>query len=499
MKTIAIYCRQSIDKLDSVSIEAQIEQCKRYLDSDNYEVYFDKGWSGKHISRPKMNQLVQDIKNDKISKVIAYRLDRISRNIVDFGNLLTLFSEYNVDFASATENFDTSTPIGRAMVYIVMVFAQLERETIAARIKDNYKFRSSTGKYFMGGNVPFGYESQKAIVDGKKASIIVPDENNAKILEDIFDAFIAGESLYNIAHKLNINGIRTASNKMFYENAIRRILQNITPCAADEKIYNYLFSLGYKISNPVEDFTGDNGMCIFFKNKNRNEENDISEHVVVVGIHKPIIQSEKYIRAQILLGKNSKTMSKKRSKQSFLAGLCTCVECGKSFGLKSSSRYKYYCCRGRQTTGMCNNRLYIRADEFEKAVIEQCINYLNQFSHTKEEVELEQIPDNTNSIALIEQQIANLIENIGKGNSVVDELLTNKITSLQNQIDSFRVEKEKEIVGKVEAREINDLKSIFQDFDSLDIDKKILNIRKIVKNIEITKDEEVKIYYLIKP
>ena len=159
----AIYARQSIERQDSVSIDAQIEQCKSRINSANVKEYSDVGYSGKNIKRPQFEQLLKDVQNGIITTVISYRLDRISRSITDFANLLNLFEKHNVQYISATEQFDTSTPMGRAMIYIVMVFAQLERETIAGRIEDNYRYRAKLG-HFMGGNTPFGYSSRNNFV-----------------------------------------------------------------------------------------------------------------------------------------------------------------------------------------------------------------------------------------------------------------------------------------------------------------------------------------------
>ena len=109
---IGIYARQSIEKKDSVSIEAQIEKCQSYFGNNaEYKIYKDAGYSGKNINRPQFTQLLEDIKSGLIDKVIAYRLDHISRSIADFSQLLIMFDKYNVKFVSATENFDTDTPM----------------------------------------------------------------------------------------------------------------------------------------------------------------------------------------------------------------------------------------------------------------------------------------------------------------------------------------------------------------------------------------------------
>ena len=128
-RTMAIYGRQSVDKKDSISIESQIEFCQYELKGESYRAYTDKGFSGKNTDRPKFQELIRNIEQGLISTVIVYKLDRISRSIIDFAKMMELFQRYNVEFVSATEKFDTSTPMGRAMLNICIVFAQLERET----------------------------------------------------------------------------------------------------------------------------------------------------------------------------------------------------------------------------------------------------------------------------------------------------------------------------------------------------------------------------------
>ena len=166
----AIYARQSVDKKDSISIESQIEFCKYELKGGNCKEYTDKGYSGKNTDRPKFQELVRDIKRGLIAKVVVYKLDRISRSILDFANMMELFQQYNVEFVSSTEKFDTSTPAGRAMMLMVSVFSQLERETIAERIRDNMRELSKTGRW-LGGTAPTGYTSvrtEKMNINGKK-------------------------------------------------------------------------------------------------------------------------------------------------------------------------------------------------------------------------------------------------------------------------------------------------------------------------------------------
>lgn len=130
-----IYARQSVDRKDSISIESQIDFCKYELKGGSCRVFKDKGYSGKNTDRPEFQKLLGEIRKGKVRRVIVYKLDRISRSILDFATMMELFQEYDVEFVSSTEKFDTSTPMGRAMLNICIVFAQLERETIQKRVR----------------------------------------------------------------------------------------------------------------------------------------------------------------------------------------------------------------------------------------------------------------------------------------------------------------------------------------------------------------------------
>jgi DNA invertase Pin-like site-specific DNA recombinase len=165
----AIYTRQSVFKEDSISVESQVEYCLHETRGDAYKTYPDKGYSGKNIDRPHFQEMLQDIRNGLIETVVVYKLDRISRSILDFANLMELFQQYNVNFISTTEKFDTSTPMGRAMLNICIVFAQLERETTQQRVTDAYYSRCQKG-FYMGGRIPYGFKKVPAVIHGVKSS-----------------------------------------------------------------------------------------------------------------------------------------------------------------------------------------------------------------------------------------------------------------------------------------------------------------------------------------
>lgn len=154
---VAIYSRKSKYTGKGDSIGNQIQMCKDYIENlyknkkIEYSIYEDEGFSGKNTNRPEFQKLLNDIKKEKFNVLICYRLDRISRNVADFSSTLDELQVYGVDFVSIREQFDTTSPMGRAMIYIASVFAQLERETIAERVRDNMielaKKRAMVGRF----------------------------------------------------------------------------------------------------------------------------------------------------------------------------------------------------------------------------------------------------------------------------------------------------------------------------------------------------------------
>ena len=165
----AIYARQSVDRLDSISIESQIEFCKYETRGAPYRVYQDKGYSGKNTDRPGFQEMLAAIRRGEIKRVICYKLDRCSRSLLDFANMMEEFQHCKVEFISCTEKFDTSTPMGRAMLSICIVFAQLERETIQQRVTDAYHSRSQKG-FYMGGRIPYAFTLEPYAILGKRTS-----------------------------------------------------------------------------------------------------------------------------------------------------------------------------------------------------------------------------------------------------------------------------------------------------------------------------------------
>lgn len=161
----ATYGRKSIysDKSDSVSNQQLM--CREYIDLkysgsiDSFDCFQDEGFTGANTNRPGLQLLLNNIENGLIDALVVYQLDRLSRDVKDFANIYSILEEHNVMFISIKENIDTTTPIGKAMMYVTMVFAQMERETIAARVTDNMYGLAKKG-FWAGGNPPYGYKGR---------------------------------------------------------------------------------------------------------------------------------------------------------------------------------------------------------------------------------------------------------------------------------------------------------------------------------------------------
>ena len=198
---IAIYSRKSKFTGKGESIGNQVELCKEYVrvhfgdaDAENTVVYEDEGFSGGNLNRPDFKKMMDVAKKRKFKAIIVYRLDRISRNISDFASLIEELARLDISFVSIKEQFDTSTPMGRAMMYIASVFSQLERETIAERIRDNMHELAKTGRW-LGGTPPTGYASEavkSVTIDGKSKKAcklkLIPEE--ADIVKMIYNLYV---------------------------------------------------------------------------------------------------------------------------------------------------------------------------------------------------------------------------------------------------------------------------------------------------------------------
>lgn len=366
MKRIAIYARQSIDKKDSISIDTQISTCKKRL-SDNEEnrvdVYIDKGYSGKNTNRPDLKRMLKQLEQNKIEIVIVYKLDRISRNITDFYNLYEIMVKHHCEFCSATENFDTTTPMGKAMMGILVVFAQMERENIQKRVKDNYYDRIEKQGSWPGGPAPFGWKNART--DDRRPTL-EPIEEEKNAVEFLFSsyAYDLNVSLGQLARKMYDKGYRSRNRTegRFDNVTIARILKNPVYVKADGILYNHLRGRGIKVMGDEKDWNGSHSAHIVNKkthvdggNKKYTSE---SEWTAYLTNFSGYIDSRTFVLVQNRLDTNRQLgRANAGSKLEEFAGILKCGECGHAIKIYSGDQLS---CYGKTSLHICHSRFSSR-------------------------------------------------------------------------------------------------------------------------------------------
>ena len=379
IKQFVIYSRKSKFTGKGESIENQIELCRQYIaahfgadEAKSAFVYEDEGFSGGTLQRPQFKKMMSDSQKMEFAAIVVYRLDRISRNIGDFAKLIEDLGNRKIDFISIREQFDTSSPMGRAMMYIASVFSQLERETIAERIRDNMHELSKTGRW-LGGTTPTGYESESisnVTVDGKKRKAcmlkMIPEEIG--LVKLIFDKFLETGSLTKTDQFLLAGQYRTKRGKTFTRFAIKGILSNPVYMIADEDAYRYLVENEADLFAEKELFDGKHGVMAYNRTLQKpgkaHQERPMNEWIVSVGKHQGVIPGAQWVQTQKILERNkSKSYRKPRSNMALLSGLLYCGKCGDYMRPKLSNRqnaagepvYTYLCTsKERSRSQICN-------------------------------------------------------------------------------------------------------------------------------------------------
>ncbi|MCC8022869.1 MAG: recombinase family protein [Clostridiales bacterium] len=529
-KPIFIYSRKSKFTGKGESIENQIELCRQYIRThygeeaaENAIVYEDEGFSGKNLERPKFKEMMQAVKNQETSAIVCYRLDRISRNIGNFANLIEELADLEVSFISIKEQFDTSSPMGRAMMYIASVFSQLERETIAERIRDNMHELAKTGRW-LGGTTPTGYESESVksvTIDGKtkKACKLKTIPEEAKLIRLIFDKFLETNSLTKTETFLIQKGFRTKNDKLFTRFAIKGILLNPVYMIADEDAYDYLVEHEVDLFSEKTDFDGRHGIMAYNRTLQRtgkaNQIRPMEEWIVSVGKHKGFISGKRWIQVQACLEQNrSKSYRKPRSNVALLSGLLYCGNCGDYMRPKLSKRlnaqgeqvYSYLCSlKERSRCHSCNSK-NVNGNLLDAAIIEEVkklsddsTEFMRQLEQSKKVLEGsraeydENIAQLKQSLEENEAEIRGLVSTLGNaaGSAAepyilqqVDEL-HEKSEALKRQISELEGLTKEHALADIEFDIFRDMLSSFKDtIDNMSVEQKRAAIRTVISRVE---------------
>lgn len=506
MRQEAIYARQSLDKKDSVSIETQIEKCKKLCETENPLEYSDKGFSGKNTDRPDLQMLIKEIEKNKISKVIVYKLDRISRNITDFYKLYEIMKKHNCEFLSVKDKFDTETSTGRAMMGILVVFAQMERENTQLRVKDNYYHRIKDGRW-AGGPAPYGYENART---DKNIPTLKPIDEEIKAVKLAFKTYAdsPNTSLSKVGKILNEHGYKSRKRDAFDNITIARILQNPIYAVADKKLYKYYQIQKIQFINDEESWNGTTSASIVGKkpnNVNVRKYTNMKEQSIYLTNIKGIIDSRTFIRVQNRLKENQQiTSANKPSVLKELAGKLKCKECGyalKSYS-KSTNGMPYISCYGARTLKACDVTFKgLKFDELRNVIgneIQKQLNELKKIQEDKHKAN-DEIYDKINSL---NEEVENLLNIMSKSKKLDDRILK-MVEDKQTEINELelKIDLDVDFMDNIEiyTNSKTTIKMSIDEIDYFDLDdelkKAILNV--LIDKIYIDKDNNIEIIWNI--
>jgi site-specific DNA recombinase len=347
----AIYTRKSTEEgleQEFNSLDAQRESGEAYIKSQTHEGweclpchYDDGGFTGGNMERPALRRLMADIDAGKIDCVVVYKVDRLSRSLLDFARMMETFDKHRVSFVSVTQQFNTATSMGRLVLNVLLSFAQFEREIISERTRDKIAAARRKGKW-AGGHPILGYD-----VDPQGFKLIVNEEEAARV-RAIFDLYLASDGLLQVVAELERRGWRNKEwttrkgtqrgGRPFDKNSLWHLLTNVAYCG----------KVRYK-------------------------------HEIHDGEHTAIVDAETWQRVQVKLQRNGRTGGAlvRNKFGAVLKGLLHCVPCGCAMTPTHSTRngtkrYRYYVCSNAQKRGWhtCPSKS-IPAGEVERFVVER--------------------------------------------------------------------------------------------------------------------------------
>lgn len=337
---IAIYVRVSTDMQGEESIENQIERCKQYLQfkgfkTDTAEVISDIA-SGADDGRKGLSQLMEKINNKEIDVLIVTELSRLSRKIKTLINIIEAVKSNDVVIISVIQNIDTATPMGKAMILMTGLFAELERDNLKQRVKNTMDTKARNGNH-TGGVAPYGYD-----VINKE---LVPNPEKSEIVKKLFNDFILGVSLSDLSRNYAIR-----------LTTVRRILAS--PTYIGTKVY------GTRIVN-------NDGKVVYADPENIK---------YIPNAHPPIVDEETFYTVQKLLNESVDKWHlriKNKQKEYLLYGLLKCYNGHSMYGAESPSHYRHYKCglHGEKVDHEFCPKKNISATEIEKDVINDILNF----------------------------------------------------------------------------------------------------------------------------
>lgn len=476
---VALYPRvSSQEQVDGYSIGEQIERLTKYCEAmewEIYKIYTDPGYSGGTTDRPGLQNMLEDVRAGKVDKVVVYKLDRLSRSQKDTMLLIEdEFLAHGVDFVSMSENFDTATPFGRAMIGILAVFAQLERENIKERTMIGKEARAKEGKWHGGSTEPIGYDYDPATDE------LNINDFEAMQIRELYELFLKGTPLRTIERLFKTKGYTHKHGSTWDPKTMRRVMRNKT-------------NIGY-IKYRDEWYKGE---------------------------HDPIIDEDTYNKAVKLLDDRAEqyklTGVKPGAQTTYLGGLLYCKCCGGKFAKQQNSRKVegrppvwWYMCysRSKKVKKMikdpnCKNKNWkmieldnIVLDEIKKLAMDP--EYLHDIRRdkAKKSDEPNKIDILKEEIKKLDDQISRFMDLYGIGKFTIDQV-SGKIDPLNDQKKILEKELENlnaelDVMSEEEVAEI--LSTFKEVIERSDYEEIRLIIDSLISYIEI-ENEDIYIHW----
>lgn len=502
MSVDAIYARQSVDRSDSISIESQIEFCQYETRGAPYRVYTDKGYSGKNTDRPQFQEMLSAIRREEIKRVICYKLDRCSRSILDFSNMMEEFQRHHVEFVSCTEKFDTSTPMGRAMLNICIVFAQLERETIQQRVSDAYRSRSEKG-FYMGGRIPYGFQLEPFFLQGKKTSRYVVCPEEAEILYQIFLRYAnpqtsIGDILSDLEEK-HITNTRSMDGH-WSKSCLSSMIKNPIYVKADIDVYGFFKEQGANVLNSPEDFAGINGCYLYSNHGIKRKTLDLSNQNLVIAPHEGIIPSDLWLRCRSKCMNHKQIAKPIKAVNTWLAGKIKCSRCGYALVIRKWKQNRYFMCSRRLGNKMaCAGVGGLIAADIEGTIyncLSQKITALGPLTGKRVDEASSKSVTLKTSIAQLEAEAVQLIEKMKLADGILLHYINQKVTEIDQQ-KACLVRELNALQAETRSQaEASAITNCMQYWEALTISEKITVVDALISFISADK-EKVTIHWKV--
>lgn len=501
---IAIYPRKSVYRDNSDSVQVQVQLCKDYANILYHDVPLDfriydkdEGFSGKNTNRPSYKELMQDVIHNEIDTVMVYRLDRISRNVQEFSAMYSIFQKHNVSFVSVKESFDTTTPMGRTVMYILAAFAQLERENTSERVADSMLALGASGKW-TGGTLPCGFTSVRKKEGKKEHSYLVIDPSSIGLVKKLYQLFLEGYSITGVERYCRDNGIRSPRGQFLGSSQIHAILSNPVYCQNSLDAYFYLREVGCSLPDQIL-FDGRKGLIGYGRTKTSADAQRTqarSNWTISIGIHDPVIPAADWIAVQKRLGIN-KSIRTAKYDCGLLKGVLRC-KCGARMDIrtyvKNNIQFSYYYCAdmARQGKQKCNSD-YIRVDSVDQSFLAQLRKLRLNPASLKLRKSSEELPDAKslrNNIRALDDSIHNLTAALEQAlDTAAAGYIIQKISGLDKEKHALEISLQKaelQILNAKSDAEIADeiyqsICYLLDDFETIDYRGKNELIRKIVK------------------